>query len=140
MIANGENPYPHKFQVDLSLPAYIEKFRGIPDGDRLDTTVSIAGMARSALRVGVQTNAWTDETTYGSACVLCSTGRVMSKRAQGKLVFYDLHGEGVHVQILADAKYGSRPCATGTRTRPRADPKTASRGLAASPQGVDPGL
>jgi len=53
MIANGENPYPHKFQVDLSLPAYIEKFRGISDGDRLDTTVNIAGTARSALRIGV---------------------------------------------------------------------------------------
>jgi len=34
----------------------------------------------------------------------------MSKRAQGKLVFYDLHGEGVHVQILADAKYDAAVC------------------------------
>ena len=32
----------------------------------------------------------------------------MSKRAQGKLIFYDLHGEGTHVQILADAKYACR--------------------------------
>lgn len=31
-------------------------------------------------------------------------GRLLSKREQGKLTFYDLHAEGVHIQIMADAK------------------------------------
>ena len=29
-------------------------------------------------------------------------GRVLSKRGQGKLMFYDLHGEGLKIQIMSD--------------------------------------
>lgn len=29
-------------------------------------------------------------------------GRILSKRGQGKLMFYDLHGEGVKIQIMSD--------------------------------------
>ena len=29
-------------------------------------------------------------------------GRVHSKRGQGKLMFYDIHGEGVKIQIMSD--------------------------------------
>jgi lysyl-tRNA synthetase class 2 len=33
-------------------------------------------------------------------------GRVHSKReAGGKLIFYDLRGEGVKIQVMADARY-----------------------------------
>jgi len=28
----------------------------------------------------------------------------MSKRSQGKLIFYDIHAEGVHIQVMCDAK------------------------------------
>lgn len=37
--------------------------------------------------------------------VVALAGRVASKRASGaKLLFYDLHGEGKKVQIMADAR------------------------------------
>ena len=33
------------------------------------------------------------------------TGRIMHKRSSGaKLVFYDLHGDGCKVQVMADAR------------------------------------
>lgn len=34
--------------------------------------------------------------------VVSVAGRVLSKRGQGKLMFYDLHGEGVKIQIMSD--------------------------------------
>ncbi|KAL7749051.1 lysyl-tRNA synthetase [Sorochytrium milnesiophthora] len=65
------NPYPHKFQVTMSLPAYIEKYGSIDAGEHLDEVVRLSG-------------------------------RIHSKRASGaKLRFYDLHAEGVKVQIMA---------------------------------------
>ena len=27
--ARGENPYPHKFDVSIQLPAYVEKYGGL---------------------------------------------------------------------------------------------------------------
>jgi len=72
--AEGKNPFPHKFHVDISLTAFIERYSSIPPGERReDEIISVAG-------------------------------RVFSKREQGKLVFYDLHAEGLHIQIMADAK------------------------------------
>ena len=72
----GEHPYPHKFHVDTQLPAFIAKFADtIADGE-VDTNV-----------------------------VVSVAGRLMSKRASGtKLFFYDLRGDGVKVQVMADAK------------------------------------
>eukprot|EP01026_Neomeris_dumetosa_P014035 TRINITY_DN1500_c0_g1_i2.p1 TRINITY_DN1500_c0_g1~~TRINITY_DN1500_c0_g1_i2.p1 ORF type:complete len:660 (-),score=100.07 TRINITY_DN1500_c0_g1_i2:155-1972(-) len=72
----GENPYPHKFHVSTSLVQYIEKYNGIQPGEHLDAeNVSVAG-------------------------------RVHARRASGsKLIFYDLHGEGVKIQVMCDAKY-----------------------------------
>ncbi|KAI9282170.1 lysyl-tRNA synthetase [Sporodiniella umbellata] len=66
------NPYPHKFHVELSLPEFIAKFNSIEIGERLDDqVVSVAG-------------------------------RIHNKRASGaKLRFYDLHGEGVKIQVMA---------------------------------------
>ncbi|KAI8380621.1 lysyl-tRNA synthetase [Choanephora cucurbitarum] len=65
-------PYPHKFQVELSLPEFIEKFNKLEAGDRLDDQeITVAG-------------------------------RIHNKRASGaKLRFYDLHGEGTKIQIMA---------------------------------------
>lgn len=71
----NENPYPHKFHVDISLTEFIEKYSYLQPGDHLcDTILSVAG-------------------------------RVHAKRASGaKLIFYDLRGEGVKLQVMANSK------------------------------------
>uniref|UniRef100_A0A1J3JEC1 Lysine--tRNA ligase n=1 Tax=Noccaea caerulescens TaxID=107243 RepID=A0A1J3JEC1_NOCCA len=73
-MANGENPYPHKFSVSMSIPEYIDKYGSLSDGDHVeDAQVSLAG-------------------------------RIMSKRSSSsKLFFYDLHGNDFKVQVMADA-------------------------------------
>merc|ERR1712226_189942 len=70
----GENPYPHKFHVSISLTEFIEKYNSIEDGTWNDNEVSVAG-------------------------------RIHAKRLSGpKLIFYDLRGEGVKIQIMADQR------------------------------------
>ncbi|XP_029156826.1 lysine--tRNA ligase isoform X2 [Nylanderia fulva] len=73
--ANDE-PYPHKFHVSISLTEFIEKFsEQLKNGESLKNEV------------------------YNIA------GRVHSIREAGaKLIFYDLRGEGVKVQVLANAR------------------------------------
>ncbi|PON92365.1 Lysine-tRNA ligase, class II [Trema orientale] len=70
----GQNPYPHKFFVSLSIPEYIETYGGLSNGEHQeDVSLSLAG-------------------------------RIMSKRSSSsKLFFYDLHGGGAKVQVMADA-------------------------------------
>uniref|UniRef100_A0A8C5SWE5 Lysine--tRNA ligase n=1 Tax=Laticauda laticaudata TaxID=8630 RepID=A0A8C5SWE5_LATLA len=70
-----ENPYPHKFHVDLSLTDFIEKYSFLQAGDHLtNITVRVAG-------------------------------RIHAKRASGgKLIFYDLRGEGVKLQVMANSR------------------------------------
>ncbi|KAI4381120.1 hypothetical protein MLD38_007228 [Melastoma candidum] len=72
--ADGQNPYPHKFQVSLSICEYIEKYESLTNGEHLeDVQISLAG-------------------------------RIMSKRSSSsKLYFYDMHGGGAKVQVMADA-------------------------------------
>jgi lysyl-tRNA synthetase class 2 len=42
--AQGGNPYPHKFDVSISLTDYIEKYKDVEAGAQLtDVTVSVAG-------------------------------------------------------------------------------------------------
>lgn len=75
--ASGKSPYPHKFHVSTSLTDFIEKFsNSVEDGQILeDIVVSVAG-------------------------------RIHSRRESGaKLVFYDLRGEGVKIQIMANARF-----------------------------------
>jgi len=69
------NCYPHKFHVSLTLPEFIAKYNGIAIDTRLqEEVVSVAG-------------------------------RVFSKRSAGaNLFFYDLHADGVKIQILADRR------------------------------------
>ncbi|KAL6977802.1 DNA helicase [Sarracenia purpurea var. burkii] len=71
----GINCYPHKFHVSISVLDYIEKYKSLTDGDHLeDVQVSLAG-------------------------------RIMSKRSSSsKLFFYDLHGDGAKIQVMADAR------------------------------------
>uniref|UniRef100_V9KKX9 Lysine--tRNA ligase n=1 Tax=Callorhinchus milii TaxID=7868 RepID=V9KKX9_CALMI len=71
----GDNPYPHKFCIDLSLTEFIEKYNSLQAGDHL------------------------------SDVILSVAGRVHAKRASGaKLIFYDLRGEGVKLQVMANSK------------------------------------
>ena len=66
------DPYPHKFNVTMSLTDFIAKYADkLEPGAQLPDEVSLAG-------------------------------RLHNMRASGqKLRFYDLHGEGVKVQIMA---------------------------------------
>jgi hypothetical protein len=42
--SKGLNPYPHKFNVTMSLPEYLEKYKDLEAGSRLeDVTVAVAG-------------------------------------------------------------------------------------------------
>ncbi|KAI8565845.1 hypothetical protein RHMOL_Rhmol03G0292400 [Rhododendron molle] len=68
----GINPYPHKFHVSMSIPEYIETYKGLPNGEQLeDVEVSLAG-------------------------------RIMGKRSSSAgLIFYDLHGNAAKVQVFA---------------------------------------
>ncbi|PNF37990.1 Lysine--tRNA ligase [Cryptotermes secundus] len=70
-----EHPYPHKFHVSVSLAEFIDTYNHVSDGEILDgTEVSIAG-------------------------------RIHAIRESGaKLIFYDLRGEGVKIQVMANAK------------------------------------
>jgi lysyl-tRNA synthetase class 2 len=72
--AKNGNPYPHKFEAKFTVPGYIEKYKDLSDGEKVEKdTVSIAG-------------------------------RIMNKRtSSSKLFFYDLFGDGVKVQVMADA-------------------------------------
>uniref|UniRef100_A0A8C3RMF2 Lysine--tRNA ligase n=2 Tax=Chelydra serpentina TaxID=8475 RepID=A0A8C3RMF2_CHESE len=71
----NEDPYPHKFHIDLSLTDFIERYSHLQAGDHLrDITVRVAG-------------------------------RIHAKRASGgKLIFYDLRGEGVKLQVMANSR------------------------------------
>ncbi|KAM0928790.1 hypothetical protein ACQ4PT_001988 [Festuca glaucescens] len=73
--AKNGNPYPHKFAANITVPGYIEKYKSLSEGEKLvDVTESIAG-------------------------------RIMNKRtSSSKLFFYDLFGDGVKVQVMADAR------------------------------------
>lgn len=73
--SEASHPYPHKFHVSISLENYLEKYNHLTDGQTLDNDkVSVAG-------------------------------RIHSIRESGaKLIFYDLRGEGVKLQVMANAK------------------------------------
>lgn len=74
---SGGNPYPHKYEVSMSIPQFIDTFANrVEPGQQLEETVTIAG-------------------------------RIYSKRAAStRLIFYDLRGDGVKVQIIADRSRG----------------------------------
>ncbi|TFK44100.1 lysyl-tRNA synthetase [Crucibulum laeve] len=81
--SQSPNPYPHKFNVTRSITSYIDTYGAegkIPPGTKLDgVTESLAG-------------------------------RVHNIRASGaKLIFYDLHGEGKKIQIMATQQDAADP-------------------------------
>lgn len=73
---SGVTPYPHKFFASHRLGEFIDAFGHIADGEADDTHV------------------------------VTVAGRALSKRGQGKLMFYDLHGDGYKIQVMSDiSKY-----------------------------------
>ncbi|KAI5671089.1 hypothetical protein M9H77_11453 [Catharanthus roseus] len=72
---SGKNPYPHKFSASMSIPEYVKEYGSLESGAHLeDVEVSLAG-------------------------------RIMNKRSSSsKLFFYDLHGGGAKVQVMADLR------------------------------------
>lgn len=84
--ASGNNPYPHKFFVTMTLTEYIKKYETLADGEHLeDVEVSLGG-------------------------------RIMHKRtSSSKLFFYDLHDEGLKVQLMVDARKSDMDEAEFTR-------------------------
>ncbi|XP_063529283.1 lysine--tRNA ligase isoform X2 [Cydia strobilella] len=70
-----QHPYPHKFNVTISLEEFINKYNNLGSGEVLENvTLSVAG-------------------------------RVHSIRESGaKLIFYDLRAEGFKIQVMANAK------------------------------------
>lgn len=72
---NAFNPYPHKFHRSLTVPQFAEKYASLTRGETLkDVEVTI-------------------------------TGRIMTKRESGsKLKFYVLKGDGIQVQVMAQAQ------------------------------------
>jgi len=70
----GAHPYPHKFHVSTSLATFLTDYEKLKDGETLtDIEVRCAG-------------------------------RVHAIRESGaKLIFYDLRGEGVKIQVMATA-------------------------------------
>lgn len=71
----GENPFPHKFETTVQLPAYVERYSGLEAGEQLsEVEVRLAG-------------------------------RVERKAASGpKLAFLELRSLGSKLQIMADAR------------------------------------
>ncbi|KAI8052130.1 hypothetical protein BDF22DRAFT_729025 [Syncephalis plumigaleata] len=75
MYTEGPTPYPHKFHVSISLTEFVEKYNKLEVGERLENEV------------------------------ITVAGRIHNKRASGaNLRFYDLHGEGIKIQVMAQAQ------------------------------------
>ncbi|XP_052865293.1 lysine--tRNA ligase isoform X2 [Anopheles cruzii] len=69
------HPYPHKFNVTISIGDFIEKYEHLKEGETLDDVrLSVAGRVHAIRESG------------------------------GKLIFYDLRGEGKKLQVMANAK------------------------------------
>ncbi|KAL0957044.1 hypothetical protein HGRIS_003144 [Hohenbuehelia grisea] len=77
------NPYPHKFNVSRSIRSYIDTYG--PEG-KIAPGSKLEGVSESV------------------------AGRIHNIRASGaKLKFYDLHGEGFKIQIMASAQDATDP-------------------------------
>ncbi len=71
----GENPFPHKFEVTISLPDFIEKYKDITKkGEFLPEIVQVAGRVHSIRKSG------------------------------SSLIFYDIIGDEAKIQIFVNKK------------------------------------
>lgn len=85
--SKGENPYPHKFHVDISLEEFLSKYDHLKDSETLEQEVQTI------------------------------SGRIYAIRESGaKLIFYDLRAEGVKLQVMANAAHYSSEEAFVTET------------------------
>ncbi|RZC50212.1 hypothetical protein C5167_018638 [Papaver somniferum] len=83
--ASGIETYPHKFLVSMTLAEYIKTYETLGNGEQLEKVVSLGG-------------------------------RIMQKRtSSSKLLFYDLHDEGLKVQLIVDAQNSGMDEAAFTR-------------------------
>ena len=74
-IQGGENPFPHKFQVSISLPDFIKEYANITKkGEFLPEIVQVAGRVNSIRKSGAS------------------------------LIFYDIVGEDAKIQIFVNRK------------------------------------
>lgn len=69
----GDDAYPHKWPVNRSIPSLIEEFKDIEAGTHQEDVQVVIG------------------------------GRVLAKKGQGKLIFYDLHADGAKIQVMCPA-------------------------------------
>jgi lysyl-tRNA synthetase class 2 len=77
---SGTTAYPHKFHASHRISEYVAAFNNIEAGNHTSTEV------------------------------VSIAGRILSKRGAGKLMFFDIHGEGLKVQIMSDmSKYVDGP-------------------------------
>jgi lysyl-tRNA synthetase class 2 len=89
--AAGGNPYPHKFHISHRIPDFVAAFDGVEAGTKVEG---------------------------GDDKIVSVAGRVYSIRGQGKLLFYDVRGDGAKVQLMASLKdYASGPDAFDELTR-----------------------
>ncbi|XP_065562123.1 lysine--tRNA ligase-like isoform X3 [Artemia franciscana] len=75
----GFQPYPHKFNVTMSLTEFIEKFSQLDVGQSSEEKVSVAGRIHTV------------------------------RKSSSKLIFYDVHGEMTKLQVMADARSYQSP-------------------------------
>jgi len=74
--AYGENVYPHKFNVSMSVPEFVAKYSYLEKDSKLDKEI------------------------------VTIAGRISMKRSAGSaLHFYDLKGEGAKLQMLCDKRH-----------------------------------
>lgn len=65
---SGEDPYPHKFHVDISLTHFIEEYSHLQPGDHLtDITLKVAGRIHAKELLGESSSSMTFE-ERGSSC------------------------------------------------------------------------
>lgn len=69
---SGKTAFPHKFFNTHRFGEYVSEFSAIAEGEHL-----------SDVQVAI-------------------SGRVISKRSAGKLMFYDVHADGLKVQVMSD--------------------------------------
>lgn len=70
VLEGMKDPYPHKWPVDRSIPSVVAEYKDIEAGTQVE---------------GVE---------------MVIAGRVLAKKGQGKLIFYDLHADGAKIQIM----------------------------------------
>lgn len=105
--AAGVNLYPHKFEVGLSIPEYVKRYEDLNRGDRIeDVEERVAGTRRCFVHF------YSCSDLYVNCCycglllrMFLIEGRLMNKgSSSSKLFFYDLHGGGAKVLVIADAR------------------------------------